>query len=1358
MSFASFQEICAPSVVSHCAEVELNGAKHLCTVAGNRLTLYALRNSMFMHVWSTHLHGKIEALCIFQGKQTPRDDQICVLFKPAYVAFFSFLASDNALKCVASYALNQSALEEAYVARGPPLHRIAIDPSMRCLGVQVEITSLFIFPCLDTSDHLQQQQRTATHSPFCVPSTADGTHSVIVPDPGVLCMKRDLKLHSLDDWAFLHGYENTFPTILCSGKLEPVWAGKIRLKELVGQLLVVALDLKGNFVTPHIIWTSKSFYDVYQLVPLPAPIHGIVCVSTNALFYIKEHGSSLCQVVNGNAEETGELDQIRDMNTVPIVDASDLQLSLNQCSFLPITSEVLFCQLGPGHREGEVFLINIMTSSGAGSGQVKDFVWKSLGMAPVASTLCKWEETFIFLASANAGPCLLRLEEHKYRLEDGQAQPKLARRELMSTEGGRSLVMLHSKLRLQSKFQPTYSVNLVDELPSLGPFAQMSRFFPTRIDEEDHDNWDGQKLITSSGFGSKSATYVSSLKVPFDTILDFEVEEKNMVLTKIWTCGFPIKGTDAEYDEGAVVHEYAILSGKGKTMVLKAEEGIEEVDTNLRTDTQTLACGVVDGKIMQVTIDEVHTLGEPEVIKLENRSVPSQPTPIKLQKAAICGPFVAGIDFYGNAHVFEIQFDQAEDVTNRLLNLPHGGFTHVSFYNELIVYATNGDILVYDPTTDGEAVFETKRIDCAPCLLKHKEHIFRSLTDVTVQSASKDNLLTEAGCEILDVRLMDLDPQDLGPTLIVLLNGRPMLMYRSFLDPERSDEVFPFSFQLTEHRFVESISEGTITPFYIRNSSGCYITRGGSFPGLWIFARRNLPRVHACSLETGGMHGCTIAMSPFVATCVTKVLKENTLEAKDRSVPTFFTLRRKKRATEAVIVSFAANAGGAHMDMRSYPFPVAKFEHSRTPVMTAMHATEPLLAVAFVTCLPEPLPQALAKGEDGEEEENRVEKPPVDEAPPRLPRAQKCFELEIYRVSPSSHEVIASYSFESEEHVLSMQWVHGVKDLESGALMVGTANCGGEDLPCKGSFLVFKIDQDRTPTDALVPLGRTRCDKQMGMRGPVTCVDVFEQMLVYACGHRIALNKWDESMPHEEKRVVLVAFYDAKFCITSINRVKNYFLVGDIRKGLELIRWIDDSNSTTGAAGSRKFDLLSRSQSTYPLSVLATGVMVDKRVLGLVAMDHLGNSHLFQYQPNSDGREGDTVLWNCASFHMGGVSKSVQTIGQEGQRSLLVGTHNGGLFSLSPTDDQTYRTVTTLCGIMSQQLPFYGGLNPRAYRQPQETVYATYGTTRKNIEDVSVVRTFCFAHASVQDQIADRMQMPLRKLLKVVEPCATALI
>jgi len=543
---------------------------------------------------------------------------------------------------------------------------------------------------------------------------------------------------------------------------------------------------------------------------------------------------------------------------------------------------------------------------------------------------------------------------------------------------------------------------------------------------------------------------------------------------------------------------------------------------------------------------------------------------------------------------------------------------------------------------------------------------------------------------------------------------------------------------------VESISEGTITPFYIRNTSGCYVTRGGSFCGLWIFARRNLPRVHACSLATGEtLHGCTIAMAPFNAKCVVDDQRE--------TLPTFFTLRRKKRATEAMIVSFAANAGGAQMDLRSYPFPVAKFEHTRTPVIAAMHPTESLLAVTFATCQPEPPPVTLAKGEEGEEEEQRVEKPPVEEEPPRLPRAQKCFEIEIYRVSPGGHDVIASYSFDSEEHVLSMQWVHGVKDLEN-ALMVGTANCAGEDLPCRGSFLVFKIEKDRTPTDALVPLGRTKCDKQLGMRGPVTCVDVYDQMLVYACGHRIALNRWDGSMPHEEKRVVLVAFYDAKFCITSINRVKNYFLVGDVRKGLELIRWIEDSQ------GNRKFDLLSRSQSTYPLSVLSAGVMVDKRVLGLVAMDHLGNSHLFQYQPNSDGREGDTVLWNCASFHMGGVSKSVQMLGSDGRRSLLVGTHNGGLFSLSPTDDQTYRTVTTLCGIMTQQLPFYGGLNPRAFRQPQETVYATYGTTRKNIEDVSLVRSFCFAHASVQDQIADRMQMPLRKLLKVVEPCATALI
>jgi len=249
MSFASFQEVTAPTVVSHCEEVYFGNVRYLCTIAGNHLTLHKLRNATIMLVWSTPLQGKVKALCILKGQGQVRDDRIGLLFDSPYMAFFGWESTDNALKCITSYILDKVPLDESFVTRGTPFYKMYIDPSSRCLGCQIETTSLFIFQCTnDISMESKRQQVMQRHSPYCIPSgiqkerttTTMGTDyvddngpevssegNVVIPEPGVICVRRDLKLHQLDDWVFLHGYENTCPTFAASGKTESAWSGKI---------------------------------------------------------------------------------------------------------------------------------------------------------------------------------------------------------------------------------------------------------------------------------------------------------------------------------------------------------------------------------------------------------------------------------------------------------------------------------------------------------------------------------------------------------------------------------------------------------------------------------------------------------------------------------------------------------------------------------------------------------------------------------------------------------------------------------------------------------------------------------------------------------------------------------------------------------------------------------------------------------------------------------------------------------------------------------------------------------------------------------------------------------------------------
>merc|ERR1712113_576520 len=164
-------------------------------------------------------------------------------------------------------------------------------------------------------------------------------------------------------------------------------------------------------------------------------------------------------------------------------------------------------------------------------------------------------------------------------------------------------------------------------------------------------------------------------------------------------------------------------------------------------------------------------------------------------------------------------------------------------------------------------------------------------------------------------------------------------------------------------------------------------------------------------------------------------------------------------------------------------------------------------------------------------------------------------------------------------------------------------------------------------------------------------------------------------------------------------------------KGLDFVQWKEDS-----ATSARDLRRLARSPPSAFMSVLACEFVVCQKSLGMVALDSAGSAHLFQYSPHSDGREGDQLLRSCASFSMGypcRASLRLQT--ETGLQSLFMASGGGAFACLKPIDDQAYRTLTTLLGILSTRLPFRCGLNPRAFRHHEGP--PTLVAPRKNIED-----------------------------------------
>lgn len=123
-------------------------------------------------------------------------------------------------------------------------------------------------------------------------------------------------------------------------------------------------------------------------------------------------------------------------------------------------------------------------------------------------------------------------------------------------------------------------------------------------------------------------------------------------------------------------------------------------------------------------------------------------------------------------------------------------------------------------------------------------------------------------------------------------------------------------------------------------------------------------------------------------------------------------------------------------------------------------------------------------------------------------------------------------------------------------ILTGTAYNYGEDQQCRGRVLIFILDgKTRDPTY----IKRTK--------GPVMALkgNIFGNFLAYSWGHRLHLCNWQNSA------LSLATFHDTGMCITSINVVKNYMAVGDIHRGVEFLRWIEDPHTRV-----KKLDRLSR--------------------------------------------------------------------------------------------------------------------------------------------------------------------------------------
>eukprot|EP00516_Mucochytrium_quahogii_P005542 CAMPEP_0203754058 /NCGR_PEP_ID=MMETSP0098-20131031/7718_1 /ASSEMBLY_ACC=CAM_ASM_000208 /TAXON_ID=96639 /ORGANISM=" , Strain NY0313808BC1" /LENGTH=1445 /DNA_ID=CAMNT_0050644909 /DNA_START=536 /DNA_END=4876 /DNA_ORIENTATION=- len=287
-------------------------------------------------------------------------------------------------------------------------------------------------------------------------------------------------------------------------------------------------------------------------------------------------------------------------------------------------------------------------------------------------------------------------------------------------------------------------------------------------------------------------------------------------------------------------------------------------------------------------------------------------------------------------------------------------------------------------------------------------------------------------------------------------------------------------------------------------------------------------------------------------------------------------------------------------------------------------------------------------------------------------------------------------------------------------IAVGTGFVGpeGEDAGCKGRVLVFQVETSTGTNEKKITLKHKIESKHI--RGPVTAVSSVDGMLLATFGSSPSSLRIMYYDPTSDAFVAR-SFYDTPFCTLNLKVIKNYLLMGDIYRSVQVVHW---------HGFKREFRMLAKDP--HPLQVYACDYVQHERSLGIVVSDHDSNLHILHLDNKKN------TLQNRGEIHISSCINEIVRLGLAADKSInLYGTLDGSLGCLVPVAEQVFRRLFALQAAMSSSplVPRNAGLNPRAYRTTEFTVPIQRQRMR-NIADGALIWTYISLDYVSQRQLA----------------------
>ncbi|CAL2042312.1 unnamed protein product [Caenorhabditis brenneri] len=493
-------------------------------------------------MFSCRLLNKCQSVAVARVPQLPDQDSILMAFDDAKLSIITINEKERNMQTISLHAFENEYLRDGFVNYfHPPIVRT--DPENRCAASLVYGKHIAILPFHENSKRI---------------------HSYIIPLKQI-----DPRLDNVADMVFLDGYYE--PTILFLYEPLQTTPGRACVRYDTMCIMGVSVNIVDRQFA--VVWQTANLpMDCATLLPIPKPLGGALVFGSNTIVYLNQ-AVPPCGIVLNSCYDG--------FTKFPLKDMKSMKMTLD-CSTSVYMEDG---RIAVGTRDGELFLLRLVTSSGGAT--VKSLEFSKVWDTSIAYTLTVCAPGHLFVGSRLGDSQLLEyslikttresVKRHKMEQEQNHVEAELDEDDLELYGGAIEEQQNDDEEQITESLQ----FSELDRLRNIGPVKSMCVGRPNYMS---NDLVDAKRrdpvfdVITASGHGKNGSLCVHQRSLRPEIVTSSLLEGAE----QLWAVG-------RKENES---HKYLIVSRIRSTLVLELGEELIELEEPLFVTGQpTVAAG-----------------------------------------------------------------------------------------------------------------------------------------------------------------------------------------------------------------------------------------------------------------------------------------------------------------------------------------------------------------------------------------------------------------------------------------------------------------------------------------------------------------------------------------------------------------------------------------------------------------------------------------------------------------------------------------------------------------------------------------------------------------------------------------------